>query len=152
MNIDIPGGSERRQTPRYKADLVLDMILEDGNVITVNTRNISSSGVQIACETWVTDKIEPRGIQGHSISNLQVKTVIELPVSNKSNDSNDNKEETSTEKLYASCRIMSVQRMSQDEYMLSLAFIDFENGSEKFLDQYLSQYKQKKTVLNKTIA
>ena len=144
MNLDIPGGSERRQTPRYKVELALDMVLQSGNIIAVNTRNISSCGIQVACNTWVTDEIEPRGIQGHTVSHLRIKTIIELPITDQDSD----KSETSSKKLYANCRIMSVQRMSQDVYMLSLAFIDFENNSEKVLDAFLDQYTQKKTLIN----
>jgi len=144
MIIDIPSVSERRQTPRYEASLALDMVLENGNVVSVTTRNISSCGLQIICDTWVTDEIEPRGIQSHSVNHLRIKAITELPIAGE-NTNNDN---LSIKKLYANCRIISVQRRSQDTYMLNLAFIDFENGSEKVLDEYLSQYTQKKTVIN----
>lgn len=145
MIIDIPGVSERRQTPRYEAKLALDMVLENGNIISVTTRNISSCGLQIICDTWVTGEIEPRGIQSYSVGHMRIKVITELPITDK-NESNKDKSET--KKFYANCRIMSVQRMSQDEYMLNLAFIDFENGSEKALDEFLDQYTQKKTVIN----
>jgi len=147
MITDIPGVNERRQTPRYKVNLALDMVLKNGNIVTVNTRNISSSGLQIICDTWVTDEIEPRGIQSYSVNHMRIKAIIELPIDDK-NSHSENK--SSTKKLYANCRIMSVQRMSQDEYILSLNFIDFENGSEKVLDEFLDQYTQKKTVINAT--
>lgn len=136
MNIDIPGVTERRQSPRYEIKLDVDLVLQDGNILTVTTRNISSCGLQIICDTWVTEEIEPRGIQSHSISHLRLKAITELPI------------DKETKKLYSNCRLMSVQRMSQDEYMLNLAFIDFENGSEQALDQFLDQYQQKKTVIN----
>ena len=145
MIIDIPGVSERRHTPRYEAKLALDMVLESGNIVSVTTRNISSCGLQIICDTWVTDEIEPRGIQSYSVSHMRIKAITELPIADK-NESNE--EKGATKKLCANCRILSVQRMSQDEYMLNLAFIDFENGSEKALDEYLDQYAQKKTVIN----
>ncbi len=138
MIIDIPGVSDRRQTPRYEIKLAVDMVLADGNILSVSTRNISSCGLQIICDTWVTDKIEPRGIQSHAVSHIRLKTIAELPVG------------TDTNKLYANCRIMSVQRLSQDEYMLNLAFIDFENGTEQTLDKFLDQYEQKKTMINVT--
>ena len=135
MIIDIPGVSDRRQTPRYLIELAVDMVLADGDILSVSSRNISSCGLQIICDTWVTDQIEPRGIQSHSVSHLRIKAVTELPI-----DGNDHK-------LYANCRIMSVQRLSQDEYMLNLAFIDFENGTEQTLNRFLDQY-EKKTVIN----
>lgn len=136
MIIDIPGVTERRQTPRYEIKLSVDMVLDSGNILTVSSRNISSCGLQIICDTWVTDEIEPRGIQSHAVSHIRLKIITELPLVDE------------TKKLYANCRIMSVQRMSQDEYMLNLAFIDFDNGSEQILDKFLDQYEQKKTVIN----
>lgn len=136
MIIDIPGVSDRRQTPRYEIQLQVDMVLDNGNILSVTSRNISSSGLQIICDPWVTDEIEPRGIQSHAISHIRFKAVTELPL------------EDGPKKLYANCRMMSVQRMSQDEYMLSLAFIDFENGTEEILNKFLDQYGQKKTAID----
>ncbi len=136
MNLDIPGASERRQSPRYEIKLAIDLVLANGNILSVNTRNISSCGLQIICGAWVTEEIEPRGIQSHTFSHLRFKAITDLPIGS------ENK------KLYANCRMLSVQRMSQDEYMLNLAFIDFENGTEKTLDDFLDQYEQKKTVIN----
>jgi len=145
MIIDIPGVTERRQSPRYAVDLAVDLVLENGNIATVNTRNISSCGLQLICDTWVTDAIEPRGIQSYSISHIRIKVITELPIVDR--DRAD-KNKASNKKLYANCRIMSVQRMSQETYMLNLAFIDFENGTESVLDEFLDQYAQKKTVIN----
>jgi len=138
MILDIPGVSDRRQTPRYEIELAIDLVLSDGSILSVSSRNISSCGLQIICDTWVTDAIEPRGIQSHAVSHIRIKAVTELPI-------DDNKH-----KLYANCRIMSVQRLSQNEYMLNLAFIDFENGTEQTLDKFLDQYQQKKTIINVT--
>ncbi len=135
MVSNIPNITERRQSPRYEIDLAVDLILVNGNALAVHTRNISSCGLQIICDSWVTDEIEPRGIQNHATSHIRLKTIGELPVGGNS------------KKLYANCRIMSVQRMSQDAYMLNLAFIDFENGSEKVLDDFIDQHEQKKTVV-----
>ncbi len=148
MLIDIPGAADRRQSPRYAIEQALDLVLENGNIVTVNTRNISSSGLQLICDTWATEAIEPRGIQSHSISHIRIKIIAELPIVDR--DSTD-KSKTSSKKLYANCRIMSVQRMSQEAYMLNLVFIDFENGTESVLDEFLDQYAQKKTVINVSI-
>lgn len=136
MIIDIPGVSDRRQTPRYEIDLPVEIMLENGDIVPVTTRNISSCGLQIICDSWVTEKIDPSGIQSHAIGHMHMNTVTELLIAGE------------TIKLYANCRMMSFQRMSQDEYMLNLAFIDFENGSEKSLDAFLDQYKQKKIVID----
>ena len=136
MIINIPGVSDRRQTPRYEIKLAVDLVLANGNILTVSSRNISSCGIQIICDTWVTNEIEPRGIQSHTVSQLLIKAVTELPI------------DDATQKLYANCRMKSVQRMSQDEYMLNLVFVDFENGTEHTLIKFLEQYEQKKTIID----
>jgi c-di-GMP-binding flagellar brake protein YcgR len=135
MAIDIPGILDRRQTPRYKIELPVEILLENGSKLTVTARNISSCGLQIICDAWVTEKIDPRGIQNHAVGHIRIKTVTQLPIGDE------------TKKLYAKCRIMSVQRMSQDEFMLNLSFIEFESGSEQILDKFLAQYEQKKIVV-----
>ena len=138
MILDIPGVSERRQTPRYEVKLDIDLVLDNGSILTVTSQNISSCGLQIICDSWVTDEIEPRGIQSHSVSHIRFKAVTELPI--------ENDKGKSSKKLYSTCRIMSVQRLSQDEFMLNLAFIDFQNGSESSLDEFLDQFEKKKVI------
>ena len=140
MNSDTSDNIERRQTPRYEIKLPFDLMLDNGKILSVETRNISSCGFQMICDNWITDEIEPRGIQNHAISHLRLKAVIELPVLN------DNKNKK-IGKLYANCKIISVQRMSQDVYMLSLTFLDFENASERILYEFLNQYEQKKKLI-----
>ena len=127
MILDIPRKVERRESPRYVVDLTVDIILESGNILTVSTRNISNNGVQIACDAWIANEIEPRGLQSHNISNLRFKIVADLKV----NDS--------IQKFYANCRIMAVHRVSQEEYLLSIKFLDFEKGTQSVLNKYLEQ-------------
>ena len=140
MILDMPDIPERRQSPRYEIDLPADLVLDNGDSLTVNTRNVSSSGLQIICDAWVTDAIEPRGIQSYATSHLRFKVIVELPIA-------DN-----VEKLYVNCRIVSVQRLSQDEYMLNVTFVNFENNTESTLNRFIGQYKQNKIVLDAIIA
>ena len=137
-NLDI---AERRRTPRYEITLDVDIVLEDGNVLSAKTRNISSDGIQLNCDSWVTDEIEPRGIQSHTINQIKLKVITDLPIKNAEGSYDTNK-------LYVNCRILSVQRISQEEYMLNLSFIDFENATEKVLNAYIAQHEQNKIVVN----
>ena len=134
MMLDLAQACESRQSARYEIDLPVDMVRDDGTILSVSTYNISGNGLQIVCDTWVAEQIEPRGIQSHSICHLQFKVVTELPV------------EDTAIKLYAICRVVSVQRLSQDEYILSLTFLEFENGTESVLDKFLAQYQQKNII------
>ena len=127
MIIDLANKSERRRSSRYETELAVNLVLSDGAMIAVNTRNISNDGVQITCDIWVADKIEPRGLQNHRISQLRFKIAADLKV------------DDSIQKFYANCRIMAVHRVSQDEYLLSIKFLDFENGTQSVLNKYLVQ-------------
>ena len=128
MILDLPKTIERRKSPRYTMDLSVDIVLSDGNILTVTTRNISDSGLQITCDRWVANEIEPRGIQSHNVSQLKFKIVADLTIGD------------STQKLYANARIMSAQRMSQDHYIICIKFLDYENGSQEVLNKYLDQH------------
>jgi hypothetical protein len=55
--------------------------------------------------------------------------------------------EENFEKLYVNCRILSLQRLSQDKFRLNLVFTGFENNSETALTKFLELYQQKKTVI-----
>ena len=127
MIIDLPNKTERRQSSRYEIDLPVELVLSNGTMITVNARNISNNGVQIACDAWIADEIEPRGLQSHSINHLRFKIVADLKV------------DDTIQKFYANCRIMAVHRVSQEEYLLSIKFLDFENGTQSLLNKYLEQ-------------
>jgi len=127
MILDMPRKIERRESPRLVVDLSVDIILESGNILTVSTRNISSNGVQIACDTGIANEIEPRGLQSHNISHLRFKLAADLKV------------DDTIQKFYANCRIMAVHRASQEEYLLSVKFLDFENGTQNILNKYLEQ-------------
>ena len=127
MIIDLPNKTERRQSSRYEIDLPVDLVLSNGTMLTVNARNISNNGVQIACDAWIADEIEPRGLQSHSINHLRFKIAADLKV------------DDMTQKFYANCRIMAVHRVSQEEYLLSIKFLDFENGTLSVLNKYLEQ-------------
>lgn len=123
---------ERRRTHRYKVKLPVELVLEDGNVLPVESVDISTSGLQFACDSWIAEEIEPRGIQNHPLDQIRLKAVTEFPGMGKYSS-----------KLYARCRIVVARRLSQDSYLLGLEFIDFENGSERLLEKFIRQCEQK---------
>ena len=114
----------------------VEIVLKSGDIFIVESRNISSSGLQIICDSLATEEIEPRGIQSHNVSKLLIKICMDLQTGDESR------------KFYASCRVVSQQRLSQDQYMLNLAFVDFENGCEPVLTRFLEQFSQKKIMVS----
>ena len=135
MTFVIPGFSERRQSPRYEIELPAELVLEAGDALPISARNISSTGLKVVCDSWVTDQIEPRGIQNHAVSHIQFKIVLQLPIAH------------GAEKIYVNCRILSSQRMSQNKFMLNLVFTGFQGNSERVLNDFLEQVQEKKTVI-----
>lgn len=123
---------ERRNTHRYKVKLPVELILEDGTVLPVESVDISSTGLQFRCDSWVADEIEPRGIQNHPLDQIRLKAVTDFPGMDKYNS-----------RLYARCRVVAARRLSQDEYMLGLVFIDFEKGSERLLEKFIKHCAEK---------
>ena len=119
---------ERRCTHRYKVKLPVELILEDGTVLPVESVDISNKGLQFICDSGVADEIEPRGIQVHPLEQIRLKAVIDFPGMDQDSS-----------KMYARCRIVVARRMSQDEYVIGLAFVDFENGSERLLEKFIRQ-------------
>ena len=116
--------NERRQVLRFPVQLQIDLILSDGTVLSALASNLSQQGLQFRCDSWLADAIEPRGIQNHPLDQIQLKTVAILPISGEN-------------KMYARCRIVAARRLSQEEYMLGLEFIDFEKRSDKALYRYI---------------
>lgn len=135
MNTDTSTNHERRQSARHKVTLEVNLVLTNGTLLPVESVNISDSGLQISCASWAVNEIEPRGIQTHSTSHIKLKAIIDLPGLH------------GKKKLYALCKIISAQRLSQEKYHLNLHFTHFENGSELALDNFLSQFHQTKKVV-----
>ena len=123
---------ERRSTHRFKVKLPVELILEDGRVLSVESTDISNRGLQFRCDSWVADEIEPRGIQNHPLDQIKLKAVTDFPGMDKYNS-----------RLYARCRVVVARRLSQDEYILGIEFIDFENGSDRLLQRFMKQCEQK---------
>jgi hypothetical protein len=132
MALIKPIAYERRCTQRYRIKLPVELILEDGKILPVESVDISNKGLQFSCDSWVADEIEPRGIQNHPLEQIRLKAVIDFPGMNKYSS-----------KMYARCRIAVARRVSQDEYVIGLAFVDFENGSERLLEKFIRQGKDK---------
>ncbi|MGB5276743.1 MAG: PilZ domain-containing protein [Gammaproteobacteria bacterium] len=123
---------ERRSTHRYKVRLPVEIILEDGTVLPVECIDISNKGLQFRCDSWVADEIEPRGIQNHPLDPIRLKVVTDLPGMDKYNS-----------RVYARCRVIVARRLSQNEYILGIEFIDFENGSDRLLERFMKTCEQK---------
>lgn len=120
--------SERRNSSRFGTDLTLDLVLDNGNILPAVANNISEHGLQFSCDGWTANEIEPRGIHNHPLDHISLKLVARIK---------------GDEKLYIKSRIISARRLSQDDYLIGLEFVDFENGSDNRLFGYLESISRK---------
>ncbi len=138
MTLNKPVFFERRSTLRYRINLPVELVLEDGTVLPVDATDISNKGLQFRCDGWAAEEIEPRGIQSLPLDQISLKIVADLPGMGEPDS-----------RLYARCRLIVVRRVSQNEYILGVEFIDFENGSDRLLEQFIRQcegkYQRKET-------
>ena len=121
-----PISNERRKVARYMTKLDIDIVLENGAILPVQTHDISLNGMQFICDSQIANEIEPRGLQSHSHDHIGVKVIARFPTDD-------------TEKFYADCKVTAARRLSQEEYLLGLEFIDFEKNSGKILQDYIKQ-------------
>lgn len=114
---------ERRNSHRYRVELPLELVLENGSILPVTATNISEHGLQFSCDGWVANEIDPRGIHNHPLDNIPLKVVTTL---------------TGGNKLYIRCHVVSARRLSQNHYLIGLEFVNFEGGGEHGLLDYLA--------------
>lgn len=118
---------ERRLGHRFPIQISVDLVLEDGKILPAEACNISDSGLQFRCDSWIADEIEPRGIQNYPLDQIKMKLVTDLPMPGEN-------------RIYSKCKIIAARRLSQEEYLLGIEFIDFENNSARILERYIKQY------------
>ncbi len=120
----LPPPRERRLGPRFTVELAVHLVMADGAVLPAHSQNLSISGIQLHCDDWVCDEIEPRGIQRHPplqrLLHLQIELPGEPPVS-------------------VHARLRCLQRLSQSRFSLNFAFHHFEAGSERLLRSFLQR-------------
>ncbi len=116
--------NEQRLSFRHEVDIPVDLLLlSSSTTLKVNACNLSLNGILINCDEWASKQIESRGIHNHPFDHIQISVIAEL-----------NKHD----KLYANCRIVIARRVSQDNYLIGLEFIDFQKGSHASLQTYIN--------------
>lgn len=121
--------TDRRNNVRYPLKLSIELELEDGTAIPLKTINISRSGLQFISDSWVANKIEPRGIQNHSLDHIVLKIFAKLPYLDESN-------------LQAHGHVEYAQRLSQDEFIIGIKFDDLEKSNREILEQFLELHEK----------
>ena len=126
MNLmHFPDNIERRLAPRYDNKLQIDLLLSDTEILPIEICSISLHGLQMNCDGWLADEIEPQGIQKLALSRKKLKIRANLPFDN------------SFKKIIINTHVAAVRRLSQDEFLIGLEFEDYEDNSEGALKEYI---------------
>ena len=123
--MHIPDDIERRLAPRYDNLLQIDLILSDTDILPIEICSISLHGLQMNCDGWLADEIEPQGIQKLALSRKKLKISANLPFDN------------SFKKIIINTHVAAVRRLSQDEFLIGLEFENYEDNSEETLKEYI---------------
>ena len=123
--MNIPDNIERRLAPRYDNQLRIDLILSETDILPIAICSISLHGLQMNCDGWLADEIEPQGIQKLAMSRKKLKISANLPFDN------------SFKKIIINTHVAAVRRLSQDEFLIGLEFDNYEDNSKEVLKEYI---------------
>ena len=123
--MNIPDNIERRLAPRYDNQLQIDLILSETDILPIAICSISLHGLQMNCDGWLADEIEPQGIQKLAMSRKKLKISANLPFDN------------SFKKIIINTHVAAVRRLSQDEFLIGLEFDNYEDNSKEVLKEYI---------------
>lgn len=123
----IPDNLERRVAPRYEDRIQVDLLLPDGVVLPVEICSISIRGLQLTCDSWLADEIEPQGIQRLALSRKKLTINANLPFDDTSKN------------IVIHSYVVAVRRLSQDNFLIGLEYENIEGNGVEILEEYIEQ-------------
>ena len=127
--MGIPDNKERRVAPRYEDKIQVDLVLPDDVTLPVEICSISNRGLQLTCDGWLADEIEPQGIQKLAMSRKRLKISANLPFENISKN------------IIIHSTVVAVRRLAQDKFLIGLEYEKIEDEGEETLEAYLEQLR-----------
>ncbi len=119
---------ERRQYPRIEISLPATVKTADGEKLQPKAVNIAHGGVELACDHPTAAKLVPALHLPNPSKTPPIDVILPLPMADGSEPSLE-------------CRgaIISLRRLSQDEYRLSVQFHDITEVMQDHLYAFLEQ-------------
>lgn len=123
----IPDNIERRSAPRYEDKIQVDLLLAEDNILPIEICSISIRGMQLTCDGWLADEIEPQGIQKLAMSRKKLTISANLPFNGSSRN------------IIIHSYVIAVRRLSQDHFLIGLEFDEIEDDGKTVLEEYIEQ-------------
>lgn len=127
--MEIKKSKNLRSSIRYPIQFSIDLVLDSSTTVAVETINISRCGLQFCCDSWVANKIEPRGIHNHSLDHIQLEIFADLTMEQ-------------VNKLHTQADVVYAQRISHEEYIIGIEFTDLEGSNKKILEQLIEMQQK----------
>ncbi len=121
---------DNRRYPRYPTDLMVDIHTDGGQDMQARVRNVSFSGLELACDRWVADQLLPAGHQVLPGRAIEVRLTLHL-------------DEGTVASLAASGEIVDARRLSQSVYHVGINLRDFDVGAKTAFERYLQRCADK---------
>jgi len=122
---------ERRQFPRCSVSLPIRVRTEGGKSLEVRALNLSHGGIELGCGPSTASEIVPALYHAHPSTTPPINMRLRLPVADGSEASFD-------------CRgtVVALRRLSQEEYRISVQFLELTEDMQHDLFRYLEQCTQ----------
>lgn len=127
--MGIPDNIERRVATRYDDRIQVDLILSEDDILPVEICSISVKGLQLICDRWLIDEIEPRGIQKLAMTHRKLKISADLPF------------DEACKNIIIHSHVIAVRRLAQDKFLIGLEYVTIEGQGENILEEYIEQLR-----------
>ncbi len=118
---------ERRAVARYREVLTIDVEMDGYDIKEATSIEVSLAGVRLACEGPVAGKVLNKYVQVTPGANIIANLQIKIP-SNTGIPGN----------ICCKCRVISVNRVSQDCYHVGFNILEFSQGQKNLWQNYIS--------------
>lgn len=118
--------AERRAVARYKIKLAVQIEIDDYS-FEATSMEVSLLGLRIVCEGPLAKNLFSRYLQVTPGENVTANILIKIPGNNGSTDS-----------LKCITRVISVNRVSQNSYVVGFSIIDFDDEKLYLWENYIS--------------
>ncbi len=120
---------ERRQSPRVEVSVPVEILLSDGELLSIPSIDISYTGVSFNCNYWTVKRLFP---EAHW-SGPKDQVTFDLSV------------ELSDDLLLASESVVTrFLRLSENEYHIGVQFLNIDDETQRSLVSYVNHHLESK--------
>ena len=119
---------ERRLSPRIEVNLPVDVLMDNGEVLSIPSIDISYMGVSFNCDYWTVQQLFP---EGHwSGPKDRVTFNLSVPLS---------------DEFMVACDALVTRflRLSENEYHIGVQFLNLDDETQHSLIHHVNQYRDK---------